>query len=519
MALTGGTHLFSEEGFDRLIGDTDRIINQLSDLHHRLDGLDLFTRYGKYDREGLLEQFYRDYVRQELHAQNFRQRLQNAKRNILETIASGLAEIQRTGDVHFEASAFGPAVTAAVVATYTGYKVYQFGLNSGFSFTGSFNDMATFLNSDFYKSKNLLQTGYSMMTNWSLWGKKGTQGITREWLESALSGVLDSMPNVAPGGFQGIADWAKDVTGIQNLDSWIKSLTSLARKFAAAGYSRDEFFASEEVKALMESVQKMDQDTLRHYMESFIDEETWQRAIGILAKGEAAEAVERLGKDLDTLEWLDLACSGLNHALTDHTVQLQYLDSMEMALTENGFTHGEVVRAVDELRHQYRSSLYNAAEETWKKAREEAVKWAGNKVAGLVPDIKAANVILTAGSKTIGLLAAKDIAADKALMGLRQYDEVLSRSLEGYVQKMRDNLATETDMRNAERCYELWIGTRKKEYECMIQMVGKGPASGVYRTQYNKLLELEEQIADQAQGKLSLDAIAALEEISDSYHA
>ena len=40
MALTGSTHLFSEEGFDRLIGDTDRIIHQLSDLHHRLDGLD-----------------------------------------------------------------------------------------------------------------------------------------------------------------------------------------------------------------------------------------------------------------------------------------------------------------------------------------------------------------------------------------------------------------------------------------------------------------------------------------------
>lgn len=519
MALTGGTHLFSEEGFDRLISDTDRIINQFSDLHHRMDGLDLFTRYGKYDREGLLEQFYRDYVRQELHAQNFRRLLQNAKRNILETIASGLAVIQQTEDVHFEASAFGPAVTAAVVATYTGYKVYQFGLNSGFSFTGSFNDMTTFLNSDFYKSKNLLQTGYSMMTNWALWGGKGAQGVTREWLESALSGVLDSMPNVAPSGFEGIADWAKDVTGIQNLDSWIKSLTSLAKKFAAAGYGRDEFFASEEVKVLMESVQKMDQDTLKHYMESFIDEETWQRAIGVLARGEAAEAAGRLKKDLDTLEWLDLAFSGLNHALTDHTVQLQYLDSMEMALTENGFTHGEVVRAMDELRHQYRSSLYNAAKGTWKKAKEEAIKGGGNIVAGLAPNIKAANAILTAGSKTIGLLAAKDIAADKTLMGLRQYDEVLSRSLDGYVQKMKDNLATETDMRNAERCYELWIGTKKKEYECMIQIVGKGPAIGVYRTQYNKLLALEEQIADQAQGKLPLNAAAVLEEISGSSHA
>lgn len=517
MAMTSGTQTFSEEAFDRLINDSDRIINQFIDLRHRLEKADL-SQYAKYDRQGLLAQFWSDYIKQEFQAQDFQRRLKNTKHNIMETIASGLVEIEQMKDIHFETSAFGPAVAAAVVATYTGYKAYQFGLNSDFSFTGSFNDISTFINSDFYKSKNLLQTGYSMMTNWSLWGKGGADDIADEWLENALAGVLDSMPNVAPSGFEGIADWAKDATGIQSLDSWIKNLTSLAKKFAAAGYSREEFFASEEVKVLMGTVKKMDKDELKHYMEEFIDEETWQRAVGILAKEETMEFTERLDDDLKTLEWLDLAFNGLNHALTDYTVQMQYLDSMKTALIDSGFTHGTVIKAIDELNHQYRSSLYYAAKETWDKAKEEAVKNAGKSIAGMIPGIKEANAILTTGSKTISLLAAKDIAADKALMGLRQYDEVLSHSLDGYVQKMKDNMATETDMLNAERCYELWIGTKKKEYECMIEIIGKGPARSVYQTQYNKLLEIEKEISEQAKGKVPLNAADLMEQISGSYH-
>lgn len=520
MASTSGTRLFSEEGFDRLINDMNRIVRQFSDYHQQMEGWNL-SPYEKYDREGLFSRFCSDCDRQSSRAQELWRELQNIKQSIMESIERGTLEVEQVEDIHFETSAFGPSVAAAVVATYTGYKAYQFGLNTDLSFTGSFNDWKTFVNSDFYKLKNTVETGYSMITNWSLWGKTITgdlDDVTDEWLEGALAGVLDSMPNVAPDGFEGIADWAKDVTGVKNLDSWIKSMASLAKKFAAAGYSRDEFFASEEVKVLMESVKKMDKDDLRHYMESFIDEETWQKAVGVLAKGEAAEFAERLGEDLDTLEWLDLAFSGLNHALTDHTVQMQYLDSMEAALTESGFTHGAVVRAIDELRHQYSSSLYNAAKKTWKKAKEEAVKETGKAIAGAIPGIKEANAILSTGSKTISLLAAKDIAADKALMGLRQYDEVLSRSLDGYVQKMKDNMATETDMMNAERCYELWVGTKKKEYECMIEMVGKGPARGVYQTQYNKLLEMEKEIAEMAEAKLQMSADDLMEQISGAYH-
>lgn len=503
---------YSPDGFERLKQDVKGVCSQYRLLLEQMGRLD-FGQYEEFDKGDLLAKFTADFRAAGTRMQNFSTHLAKVGRDIEEEYAKGQSGIRQVEDVGSWTSAFGPSLPAAVVATYSGYACWQFA-NTGFSFSENFNDLGQFLNSDLYKAKNLLQTGYSMITNLPLWAGAVTgnmDGITGEWLEASMIGVLDGL--AGGGGFTGFADWADDESGVKSLDGWLKTFADLAKKAALAGKSREEFLADAKLKELLKSVRGMDEETLGRYLDLFLDDEAWEGISKEISRLERiAEGGEAVGNFVDDLEWLDLAISGLSHALKDHTMQLQYLNSMELALKENGLVHGPVLETIEELKIQYASSSYNAGKALWNKAKAEVAKDTGKAVFGAIPGIREAHAVLSTGSGTIKLIAAKDIAADKMLMGLRQYDEALTRSYEGYIQKMKDNQATARDMEQADQLFDLLVATRKKEYECMIEIAGKGPAQAVYRSQLNKLNEAAREAKEAS-------ALANLDRFSDLMHA
>lgn len=500
---TYSTTKYSEDGFQRMLGDMNGILDQFSDLKAQYNALDLGL-YTKYDDGGLLQILADHITTQGNDLFTLIRNLELYEKRIQEEIRRGVWDIESVEDVHCSISAFGlaSAATAAVIATYASHESYQCLVNSGLSFSKDFNDLQTFINSDFYKWKSAATTGSSMITDWSMWGKVisgQTDELTDGWLEASLTGVLNGMSEAAPDKLTTITDWAKDATGVQNLDDWLKGIASLAKKYAAAGKNQEEFLNSKELKEALDQVTGMEKEDVKGFLKCYFDEDTWGRA-------------------LNQIEWIDVIISGASHALTDHTAQLQYLATMKKALVENGNIYGSAYRCVEELQRQYRSSAYNAVKTVWNKAKGEIIKGSAGEAMDLIPGLNTAKKILSTGSTVVKLTNAKSISADKQLMGLRQYDEVLTRAFEGYAQKMKDGMATQADLQDADRLYRLLLGTKKKEYESMLDMIGpKGMAYGIYNDKYNKLLEMERTVSDATQ-EPAVPISDLLGKYSETYH-
>lgn len=523
--FTGQVSQYSPEGFDRMINDIKGIMTQISAARDRFHGLDL-DRYVQYDEGNKLNELEQALYDHSCRLLTLQRNAEHRKASLDRRIAEGTADFEVMEDLHYDVSAFGPAVTAAVVAAYPTYQCYQFLLNSELSFSKNFNDIGVFMNSDFYKAKSLLQTGYSMMTDWRLWGKTITgdlDDITGEWLEASLKGVLNSMPDAAAAGFTGVVSWTKAATDgtVLGIDSWVKEVASLAKKYAEAGKSREEFLACDELGYLKSMVAGMDDKTLEQFLDGFLDKEAWEACIDL------ADTADKAAKLAERVKWIDLACESMSHAITDHSAQLQYLAAMKKALEEDGNIYGPAYQCIEKVERDYRNSAVHAINSAWGPIRDDlvsslkkdlisAAKESGGKIGG---QLIQADKVLSTGSTVVKLMAGKDIEADKALMGLRQYDEVLTRAFEGYAEKMRDGMASESDMQDAERLYQLLLGTKKKEYESMIQMLGgTGAAVGIYQSKYDQLLELEQQIAEQAKNGLPLISGEDLDRFSSSYH-
>ena len=124
------------------------------------------------------------------------------------------------------------------------------------------------------------------------------------------------------------------------------------------------------------------------------------------------------------------------------------------------------------------------------------IKQAVKGVTYFIPALKPANLILSAVSKGTGLVFAENISADKALMGLQQYDGVLTRTYEKYTQMMEKGVASPEDVKEADRLYALLTATKKKEYECMMQLSKTGSAEyNTYKAKYEELCEMMKDLS------------------------
>ncbi|MCI9068080.1 MAG: hypothetical protein HFI65_05310 [Lachnospiraceae bacterium] len=372
-------------------------------------------------------------------------------------------------------------ILAGGAVSYEGYKTWQYS-QSGKTFGEDYNDAWGFVfQSGVFREANI-KAGLGEVSNLELYiptvaeafnqsfafGLLDTSFLrdtiyddyTDELLENALAGILEGLPGIEPKvSIDGLSDRLENLTGIDNIDKWMKGLSSIIKKCAENGMTAEDILKSADLQL---AIQCLSDDEREVFYTMFRRTYKANKLAGQL--GDVAGAIG----NVDTLVEL------LVHCLNDYSGQVAYLDTMEDALLAAGFTRGPVVGKIAEMKKLYQSdvlkSLDTLGDFVWDEASGFAKKKLVEKAASAIPLVREVDFGLKILDTSADILFADKAAAVKGLNGLIQYDAALTRTYERYVALMEAGIASEADMKEADKLYDILLSTKTKEYEHMMNL-------------------------------------------------
>ena len=340
---------------------------------------------------------------------------------------------------------------------YSQYKTYHYA-NSGQSFLEDYNDLNSFFNTQIYKDA-AQKVSYSEWSNTDLWLGK-YDDYTNAMLESSMASILESIPGIEPEiDADDVLDQLGDMLGVDNVDKYLSLLKTILSESAKNQVPFDVLKEYETVQAILEMFPPEERGTFTNLLANVYNTTVM------------AGRIDDITKACDVL---DIAVDSLAHAYNNYAAQLAYLDSMETALVNAGYSQGPVIEMIGELKKKYSDEVYYALSEVGdyvvKEVSKQATKTLISNVGKFVPLVKDINFGLKIVDTASDIMFANEISAYKGLSGLRQYDEVLSKSYESYVQMMNDGVATAADMAEADRILSILTATKAREYEYMMKL-------------------------------------------------
>lgn len=383
-------------------------------------------------------------------------------------------------------------MTAAV--SYDASAAYRFA-QSGKRFSEDYNDLSAFMQTEEYKAA-MQKAGVAKWSDTALildtlvpgLGLGSVDDYTRGLLESGMSSILDGLPGVTEKAeYDGTLEELGTALGIDNMDNWVSEIKN---GLSAYGANWEAFVDSDVYKAALEEIED---DEMRGVFSDALE-----KMFTNPGSKAAYQSADVIGTFTDVLDIADLCIDVALRCVNDYSVQVGYLDALEEGLLQAGFSSGPVLELIDEMRRNYTDEFAYALDKTsdylWKEARNgivgEAVKQVGEvvKQAGrYLPVVKSTNLGLKVVSGGAKLLWNDEISAYEKLAGLSQYDRCLTISYENYVRMMADGVATEQDVAQADKLFELLRATKAKEYEYMIELSGDGAQKQRYQAKLDKL--------------------------------
>ncbi len=380
------------------------------------------------------------------YLEDYNQSLEDGKKTM------GQVEVQN--DVY---GTFGTMVAGggALGALYAGSKAYQY-YQTGKKFSTEFNHMWQFVNSGTYELASF-GTACSEVGDYAkligeYFVEKATGGenvYVQERLEASLKSVLASVPSGSYCTFFD-ADWdaiGKSL-GIDNLADKMKELGELIHK-TLIGKSKKGFSA---LYGALEGLQTL---------------------LSLTGQDAAAKAMDGLVKALKTGK---MTASNADYYLNvfasfmgNYTTQVSYIESMQAAMDAAGYGYDNPINVMlDQLKEEYTTGALQGFNMAMDKLDDALLDYAKKGVGEAFPPLKVADICIDCFSKvTTAVYGQHRVDATKEIMGYLQFDNVLTTSLENYVQLMNDGVADAADVAQADKVLELLYTTKVKEYEAI----------------------------------------------------
>lgn len=362
---------------------------------------------------------------------------------------------------------FADSMALGTGIAYGAYQMYQFE-SSGKSLASDFSDLGAFLQTDVYRYSSQ-EAGMAEWSNYFLMIDALTQGVginlgfideyTEGMMESALAGVLMSLPDSRAEANYETLDQLADYAGIENMDKWIDALKKILSTYAKGAESFDRIQLDQNFKELMDQLPP----DLQKWVGGAIASAYTSQITG--------DTISELG---DKIERLDTYIDVIMHCFNDYSVQVAYLDTMENALLSAGFAESELVWKLREMKETYSNDFSYALDKVGDLIAKEITgtgsKMLIKKAVDACPVLQYADLGLSLTSTVSKVMSAEEIRAVKGLNGIYLYDHALSQSYQNYVAMMNAGIATEADMREAEKLYTMLKLTKTKEYEYMLTL-------------------------------------------------
>lgn len=398
----------------------------------------------------------------------------------------------------------GTATGTAMAAS----KAYKFAQH-GKTFTADFNDMTEFMNSDVYKIASGF-TGLSEINNWEMYFDTIGSAITgseNEYvtglLRSGLKFMVEGIPGSEPVSFSNL-DW--DVIGaklgIENLAELMAPLSDLLQKISDGTPSDDDYKNLSKVFSVVKESLKAvkGSEVLVAILDGFGD---------ALGKVTAADKI------------VDYCSELFANYFNTYADQISYLETMRNSFEAAGYwTESPVMQQIDELQKLYEDTLLKSANYAWEKVGKGMVSdIAKEAIVKEIPVLKSVDTFFDVASKTTVLYGTDRIDAAKELMGYYQYDNMLTQTFEKYSALVESGAATQAEIAETDRLFEMLQTLKMKEYEAM-KTISEKYDNGWYQTAEGKLRELREmKLADMEISPETQEIIDGLNEYKDSVDA
>lgn len=366
-------------------------------------------------------------------------------------------------------------------------RAYQFAL-SGITFSAAYNDLGSFIWNSDYGKKVRFQWGLTQLSNkenyWNYF-MNGNNGDGYELLNDALTASLESMLLELPG-YEGmdaeftVMDWNKigQEMGIPQLGNWMKlvmKVLSAVKNAEIQGIDVDPECYEELARFMNDwDYQMCDVPWFKSFVENTVYALAGMSVTGndILKNvSKLADGLGQAGKMvMNVQEFSEFTTKMLFHMCSSHELQVSYLNTLRESLEASGFTHGEVFDKIEQLEAMYSDKMVYFTEKLYAKVYDQAFGSITGAVSE-IPGLKEAVLALDLTSGVAKVAWGKDVSAMTKLVGLYQYDEVMTRTFENYTSLMEQGLATEMDVQRANDLFDMLVITKKQEYKNILEIV------------------------------------------------
>lgn len=366
-------------------------------------------------------------------------------------------------------------------------QAYSFA-QSGKSFSVDYNDLGAFIWTSDYGKSTRAKWGATQFSNKENYWEYVTNGLgiagsdgNYELMNNALTASLEDMLKQLPG-YEGMDvdcealdwDYIGEELGVPGLGNLMKAVLKVLKVIKEAEIEGTEV-DPDCFDGLLETFHEMEyqfveQPWLKSFCENFI-----YTLVGFQAVGDnisaVADGITSAGKvAMNVQEFTEFSMQMLFHMCSSHTMQVRYLESFRESLEASGFTHGAVIEKIEQLESMYSDQMVYFTEKLFEKAYDQAF----DSIAGAVseiPCLKEVSMVMDLGSSVAKVAWGEETSAMNKLMGLYQYDEVLTRTFENYASLMEQGIATEEDVQRANDLYDMLVITKKQEYENILKIV------------------------------------------------
>ena len=370
-------------------------------------------------------------------------------------------------------------ISAASGVAMAGSAAYQFA-QSGKTFSGDFDDMTAFMNSDVYKLANTW-LGVSKINDFQLYAQTIFSEVTGadnryvvELVRSGLKSMVESIPGSEPVGIDNV-DWYAigKKLGIEDLEQYMEPISKLLEQMSDGVFSNET--ASE----------------LSKYISLLKD---------VLFKSEKAKALadlcEDLGKYLTKMKYAGTAVDVVSNLLANYfntyADQISYLDTMKESMIAAGYwSESPVIQQIDILNEMYNDTIKKSIYELSLNLGDEVDGILKEGVTKGIPVLGNVDKFFSIVSKTSAIYGTDRVKAASSLMGCVQFDNVLTQTYEHYSALVESGVATEAEIEQADKLFDMMCALKKKEYESM-KTIAENYDDRWYNIATDKLEELEE---------------------------
>ncbi len=478
---------WNKEGYDQLIADMKTAYNQYMDWwNNELNTAWVNSAIDYKDIDGKMASGKQKYKEAVSKLNNLIRALELYGEEYEQMVSKNESEVEALGGVESLYATFGTLTAAGMSDIYNNSVALYYG--NQYSFSEYFNDLPSFQDSLRWKTIETM-TGFSYFSDYKKYIVSYLGGDMDKYyekmLENSLYGLMKGIPGYQELDAESvqIIDW--DSLGIEGLGDLMDKLKRILNG-ASGTFTEEEL--TEVLAEIRKVLSKIDGgEELFQFFGSKIFK--FDELLGNISTG--------VGFAGDLAEGVDFFMNLFYHGLSNHTQQIEWLDTMAESLELAGYSGTMVTAKIAEIKELYLDKekyYFDQILDAGYDKIEGGLLDLVNHIPGIEKVAYTVDTVFEFVGNTATDVAEDEIAAMEALWGMQAYNNNLVDAYEHHIDMIKSGIATAEDVERADKLFEILRVSKMQEYENMMTIAEGSSWYDELKVKYDELKAMDPDI-------------------------